>query len=200
MLSQLQEYQEPRLYLKDLFYKIKWFFRSNKKETGYLTVRKRSARVIAYLPDGEIDYANCKYDDDDWRYITKLKGNLLTDAGRDFVHAQALTNTSAGTRGAGFIGVTVNATAASAADTTLTGEIASGGLTRVDATTKTHSAGTNTSQFIHTFTATTTHTSVQKAGTFNAISVGTMLHENTFTATTLNNTDQLELTWNFTYG
>ena len=111
-----------------------------------------------------------------------------------------LTNTSAGTRGAGFIAVSVNTGGANAAHTAVAGEIASGGLSRADATTKTHSAGTNTTQFIHTFTASAGHTDVQLAGTLNAASVGTLLHENTFTATTLANGDGLEITWNFTYG
>lgn len=199
--KEAQKYETPQCYIADIKNKISWFFKLNKKETGYLTVRKRSARMIAYNPDGTIDYANCVYDDNDWKYVTKLKGNLLTNGGRDFVHAQVLTNTAAGTRGANGVGVSVNTGGADVAHTAVAGEITTGGLTRKVADTITHSAGTNTAQFITTFTATATHTAVQLAGTFNNIvSGGTLTHENTFTATTLNNTDQLELTWGFTYG
>ena len=145
--------------------------------------------------NGEVIYRN------DWKFVTKLKGNLLTTAGRDFVHAQVLTNTSAGTRGAGYIAVSVNTGGSSVAHTAVAGEIAGTGLARADATTKTHTAGANTTQFIHTFTATGgAHTAVQLAGTFNAASVGILVHENTFTPTTLADGDSLELTWNFTYG
>lgn len=200
VLPEVNDYLSPKYYWADKWNKVKWFFETNKKELGFLTVRKRSARIIAYKPNGEIDYENCIYSDDDWKFVIKLKGNLLTNGGRDFIIAQSLTNTSAGTRGAGFIAVSSNTVAPSASDTTLAGEITTGGLARADATTKTHTAGTNTAQFIHTFTATATHTDTQKAATFNASSAGTMLHENTYTVTTLNNTDQLELTWNYTYG
>jgi hypothetical protein len=202
-LTFADEYDHKSLWFKDQWYRLKHSLRSKeeKKLAGFVTVRVRRAERDPRDPSqplrdaqGQIIYAT------DWKFITKLKDNLLTNGGRDFVHAQVLTNTSAGTRGAGFIAVSANAGGASAAHTTLAGEIASGGLTRADATTKTHSAGTNTSQFIHTFTASAGHTDVQLAGTFNASSSGTMLHENTFTATTLANGDGLEITWNFTYG
>jgi len=126
------------------------------------------------------------------------KRNLLTDAGRDKAHAQIYTNTSAGARGAGFIAVTVNIDSPADGDTALTGEISSGGLSRADASTKTHSAGTNTTTISHTFTASATHTAVQKAALFDAATTGTMYHVNTFTATTLISSDTLTVTWTLT--
>jgi hypothetical protein len=126
------------------------------------------------------------------------KRNLLTDAGRDKAHAQIYTNTSAGARGAGFIAVTVNTAAPADGDTALTGEITTGGLARVDAGTKTHSAGTNSTTIATTFTASATHTAVQKAALFDAASSGTMYHVNTFTATTLISSDTLTVTWTLT--
>ena len=132
--------------------------------------------------------------------ICKDKHNLLTNSGRDWMHAQVYTNTSAGTRGAGYIGLSSNAAAPAASDTTLTGEITTGGLARVDAGTKTHTGGTNSTTIQHTFTASGTHTAVQKAALFNAASSGYMAHENTFTAVTLQSSDTLQVTWTVTLG
>lgn len=134
----------------------------------------------------------------DEQVLAWKKRNLLTNAGRDKAHAQIYTNTSAGARGAGFIAVTVNTAAPADADTTLTGEITAGGLARVDAGTKTHSSGTNSTTISTTFTASATHTAVQKAALFDAASAGTMYHENTFTATTLISSDTLTVTWTLT--
>lgn len=128
------------------------------------------------------------------------KPNLLTDAGRDLFHAQCYTNTSAGTRGAGFIALTTDSAAASAASTTLASEITTGGLARADASTKSHTAGTNTTSIQHTFTASATHTAVVKAGLFNAASSGVLAHENTFTTVTLQSSDTLQVTWTITLG
>jgi hypothetical protein len=146
---------------------------------GELTVIKNQGR-----PDEEI--------------LCYKKRNLLTDAGRDKAHAQIYTNTSAGDRGAGFIAVTTDATAPADSDTTLTSEITTGGLARADASTKTHTSGTNSTTISHTFTASATHTGVQKAALFDASSSRTMYHENTFTATTLISSDTLTVTWTLT--
>lgn len=138
---------------------------------------------------------------DTWLPITENKHNLLTNGGRDFIHAQAYRNTSAGTEGTRYIAVTTNATAPDAADTALTGEITTNGLARAAATTNTHSNGTNTSTLGITFTASGAHTNVQKSGLFNQGTVGgTMTHENTFTPVTLATNDQLQVTWTLTLG
>lgn len=134
-----------------------------------------------------------------WEYLDYLKPNLLTTVGRDFIHAQVYTNASAGTRGANWVAVTTNASAPAAGDTTLAGEITTNGLGRAEASAG-HVAGTNVSTLTITYTAGTTFTAVQKAGTFNASSGGTLMHENTFTATDLAQNDQLSLTWTMTLG
>ena len=134
----------------------------------------------------------------DEKILCYKKRNLLTNAGRDKAHAQIYTNTTAGARGAGFIAVTVDVAAPADADTVLTGEITTGGLARADASTKTHPVGTNSTTISHTFTASATHTNVQKAALFDAAAVGTMYHENTFTATTLISSDTLTVTWTLT--
>lgn len=136
----------------------------------------------------------------DEQVICKDKPNLLTDGGRDLFHAQCYTNTSAGTRGSGYIALSSDTGAPSTSDTTLTGEITTGGLARADATTKTHTNGTNTTVLVHTYTASTTHTAVQKCGMFNAASSGVLTHENTFTPVTLQASDTLQVTWTLTLG
>lgn len=131
-----------------------------------------------------------------------MKHNLLTDAGRDWMHAQVYTNTSAGTRGAGFIASTESSITPAAANTTLTGEISTNGLQRADATTKTHSAGTNSTTIEHTFTASGAFTSVLASATFNASSVGTMPHIANFStgSGTLATNDTLKITWTLNLG
>jgi hypothetical protein len=132
--------------------------------------------------------------------ICKDKHNLLTNSGRDWMHAQVYTNTSAGTRGAGYIGLSSNTGTPAATDTTLAGEITANGLQRIDAGTKTHTGGTNSTTIQHTFTASAVHTAVVKASLFNAASNGFMAHINTFTAVTLQASDTLQVTWTVTLG
>ena len=134
----------------------------------------------------------------DWIYLAKDKKNLLTNDGRDLFHAQCYTNTSAGTRGSGFIALSENATAPADGDTAVAGEISTNGLARADATTKTHTTGTATTTIQHTFTAAAAFTAVQKSGLFNASSGVTLTHENTFTSTALATNDQLQVTWTLT--
>jgi len=126
------------------------------------------------------------------------KKNLLTNAGRDAMHDALYIDTSATQVGFNFIALTVNTAAPLDTDTTLTGEITSGGLTRILASTRTHTVGTNVSTVQHTFTATATHTNVQKSGLFDLVAVGIMAHENTFTPVTLQNNDTLQVTWTLT--
>jgi len=132
--------------------------------------------------------------------ICKDKHNLLTNSGRDWMHAQVYTNTAAGDRGAGYIALTTSTTTPAATDTLLASEITTGGLERADATTKTHDAGTNSTTLQHTFTSSATHTAVIKAALFNAASSGTMAHINTFTSVTLQSADTLQVTWTLTLG
>lgn len=126
-----------------------------------------------------------------------FKHNLLTDAGKDWMHAQVYTNTSAGTRGAGYIASTQSTITPATSDTTLTGEIATNGLTRADAGTKTHTAGSNSTLIEHTFTATGSFTSVLASALFNASSSGTMPHIANFASGsgTLVTNDTLKISW-----
>lgn len=122
--------------------------------------------------------------------------NIITTAGKDFISAQ-IGSTSPGTNGANFIGLSSDTTAPAAGDTTLTGEITSGGLERTQGTYG-HTNGEATLTVASTFTASATHNDVQKAGLFTATSGGTMMAGNTFTPVTLNSGDQLTITWTIT--
>lgn len=130
--------------------------------------------------------------------------NLFTNSGRDFGHAQVYTNTSAGTIGANYIGVTTDSTTPSASDTALASEATTNGMARAQATTITHTTGTNVSTLAKTFTATGTVTALAKAALFNAAGPpvnGTMVHEALFAATvTLQSGDSVTVTWTITYG
>ena len=150
---------------------------------GWVTVIKNAGR-----PDEQV--------------LCENKPNLLTNAGRDWMIAQVYTNTSAGTRGSGYIALTANSTSPAASDTSLASEITTGGLARADATTKSNTGGTNSTTIQHTFTASATHTNVQKSGLFNNTkdNSDTMSHENTFTAVTLQSSDTLQVTWTTTLG
>lgn len=140
--------------------------------------------------------------------------NLITNAGKDFISAQ-IGATSGQTAGASFIGLSTNSKAAHATDTcisttdggTTSAEITTDGLARGTSGTYAHTAGTSTYTISKTFTATGTHTNVQRAGLFTATANGdtcagsndgTMMAANSFTAVTLQNNDQLTITWTIT--
>lgn len=126
--------------------------------------------------------------------------NLLTNGGRDYFHQQDYSTTTSGGRGCNFVAVSQDTTTPLAADTTLAGEITTGGLARKVADTITHTAATNTSQLITTWTATASFSAVSKGGTFNALGDGTLAHEFQFAPAALNVNDQLQLTNTFTMG
>lgn len=107
---------------------------------------------------------------------------LLTNSGRDALHAQHL---STGAQPASFnymaLANSATATTPAVGDTTLTGEIttAGGGLLRKQAT-YAHTAGTNTSTLTATFTGNasdTYPTTASQIGVFNAASAGTMAYK-----------------------
>lgn len=131
--------------------------------------------------------------------------NLLTNGGRDALHAQNL-GTSAQPAAFNFIALTANSTSPVAGDTTLTGEITTvgGGLLRAQATFA-HTAGTNTSTLTKTFTANGSDSlpvTLAKIGVFNASSSGTMGYEDLLNATaTLNvSGDNVTVTYTLTAG
>jgi hypothetical protein len=132
--------------------------------------------------------------------LSHLNKNLLTLDGRDLFHAQCYTNTSNGTRGAGFVAVTTDTGNPATSDTTLAGELSGSGFARADATTKTHTNDTNSTTIEHTFTASGTVNSIVKSGTFNNASSTTLCHEATFTSASLITNDTLKVTWTLNLG
>jgi hypothetical protein len=124
------------------------------------------------------DYTPEEFGPDFW--LRWRNHNLLVNAGRDALHAQHL-GTSAQPAAFNYMCLSANATAASAANTTLPGEIttAGGGLLRKQMT-YAHTAGTNTSTLTGTFTANGSDAlpvTVAKIGVLNAVSVGTLGYE-----------------------
>lgn len=117
---------------------------------------------------------------------------LMTNGGRDGAFRLLYDTSRAGLPGPyNFIGLTANATAASAASTTLTGEIvtAGGGLIRAVAA-YAHTNGTATATLSKTFTANGSDTlavTIAKIGIFDAVTAGNLGHETLLNATaTLN--------------
>ncbi len=128
--------------------------------------------------------------------------NLLTDTGRDFFHAQNYTNVAAGTKGGNAIALSDDAGNPAAGDTTLVGEITSGGLTRVQAGTISHTLGTNVTTLENQFTATAIFTAIHKSALFNQDTIGGQItHSAAFSAdVNLQISDTLTVTWTLTLG
>lgn len=134
--------------------------------------------------------------------IQRRLPNLLTISGRDFFHAQVYTNLSSGTKGGNAIALSDNAVNPVAGDTTLVGEITSGGLTRVQASTISHTVGTNITTFEEVFTANAIFSAIHKAALFNQNTIGgQMTHAREFDAdVNLQIGDTLTVIWTATLG
>jgi len=144
---------------------------------------------------------DCPSDDPkDWIELAYKKHNLLTNAGKDYLHAQYWTNNAAGGVGVNFIALTESTLTPAVTDTTLGGEITTNGLGRLIASTRSHSAGANTTVLSLTFTASGSFTDVKASALFNASSSGTMGHIANFStgSGTLSSGDQLAITWTMT--
>lgn len=128
--------------------------------------------------------------------------NLLTISGRNFFHAQLYTNTSPGTKGANAIALSEDATNPVAGDTALVGEITTGGLTRVQASSIVHVGGTNLTTLENVFTATAVFTAVHKSALFNQNTIGgQMTQAREFNAdVALQISDTVTVTWSITTG
>lgn len=128
------------------------------------------------------------------------KAELRTNAGTDHQARVTFDTASNGTgsyAAANFIGLTENATAPAAGDTTLAAELTTGGFTRVQAV-YAHTNGTNTVTLTRTFNATETRT-INKAGLFTAVSAGTMSFSTLVpNPPTLVSGDSVAITWTFT--
>ena len=119
----------------------------------------------------------------------------MTNDGRDRIHALSYTLTTlSGNAGYNFFGVTSNATAPAASDTTLASEETTGGMGRTQANNGiTHTTGTNSTLLSQLWTASASKTALQKVGLFNASSAGVMGHEGTISSTDLVSGDKLQV-------
>ncbi|MEM4154866.1 MAG: hypothetical protein QXW52_08635 [Candidatus Caldarchaeum sp.] len=127
--------------------------------------------------------------------------NIITDAGMGFLR-NAVHLGTAGSDVAKFIALSTDSTAPAYTATTCPSEITSGGLARAAGTVSTQSGPANgdiTVRVENTFTATGSHTGVQKACLFTASSAGTLYAMATFSPVNLAANDQLTIRWDFTY-
>jgi len=124
--------------------------------------------------------------------------NVITNAGRDYLHQQGYATSGLGTNGLNFIGLSNDTLTETSTSTVLSNEITLNGLTRA-AGTYAHTNGTNTTTVSRVFTATGTQ-SAQKAALFTAVSAGTMNHALAFTQRNLINGDTLTVTFTITLG
>lgn len=135
-----------------------------------------------------------------WVYETvseEEKTNLITNTGRVQLHTQCYSATPG--NAFRFIGLTNDATAPAATDSTLTGEITTAGLGRAAGTVTLASGSGTTTTIERVFTATGA-ISAQKAALFNAASGGVMNHVVAFTPKTLANGETLTITYTITLG
>ena len=133
------------------------------------------------------------------------KENLLTEEGRDKMHEAVYKNATATQTAFNFIGLSTSATAPATTDTRTTWELietSGNGLDRIQASTRNHTASTNTTTLIHEFTASAQVLNVQKAGVLDriALATGFLGHENTFTLADLEIGDKIQITWVYTLG
>jgi hypothetical protein len=127
-----------------------------------------------------------------------------TNAGNDFQYGVMAASASNGTGAyapANYIALSATATGTTGAETTLAGEIvtAGGGLLRAQATSITHTAGTNTYALSKTFTTNGSDAlpvTIASIGIFNAASAGTLVFRTVLgtTATLSAVGDQLTIT------
>ena len=166
-------------------------------ESAKKLLAKRHSRfgdvIVLARARGDIEHRR------DGKLLWKGHGyNLITNAGRDFLHQQGYKDTGLGTVGLCYIALSNDTVGETASSTTLSTEIAANGLTRAIGT-YAHTAGTNTTTISKTFTASGTQ-SAQKAALFTASSSGTMNHVLSFTQRNLISGDTLAITFTITLG
>ena len=129
---------------------------------------------------------------------------MVTTDGRDDIHASLYGVPSGGTAGAALyqhIGLSTNSTDPTAASTSLTDEINSGGITRSQATTIAHTDNSNRTDLSYEFSSSGTHTAIHSAGLFSAASGGILVHAAAFdNDVTLQANDTLTVEWQITLG
>jgi hypothetical protein len=130
---------------------------------------------------------------------TERVWNLITNAGRQFLHRQGYGDTGLGANGLNFIALSNDTVTETATSTTLSNEIAANGLTRAAGTVTLPTGSGNQTTVQKVFTATGAQ-SAQKAALFTAGSGGTMNHVLGFTQRNLQTSDTLTITYTITLG
>jgi hypothetical protein len=125
--------------------------------------------------------------------------NVITTAGRDFIHLQAYGTSGLASNGLNYIGLSNDSLTEDASSTTLSNEITANGLARAQGTVA-HTNGQNTTTISKTFTCTTNPQAAQKAALFTQASGGTMCHVLGFTQRSLQVGDTLAITFTITLG
>lgn len=94
--------------------------------------------------------------------------NVVPSVFIDKLHKMGFVDITAAERGFGAIALTADTTQTlTAAITALTGEITANGLARINAVTRTHTNGTNSTLIEHTFTLSGSQTDITRAALFN---------------------------------
>lgn len=124
----------------------------------------------------------------------RIVRNLITSAGKAGLASRI--GGSGSEAAFTYLAVGTGTNAAAAGDTTLQTELATSGLSRVNATASrvTTTVTNDTAQLVTTFTVTGT-AAVTEAGILNAASSGTLLCRQVFTAVNVVNGDSLQLTY-----
>lgn len=101
--------------------------------------------------------------------VADMVHNVFPAACVDIIHENSFKNTSISGSGFNYIALTADTTQTiNAAQTALTGEITANGLARVQAGTRTHTTGSNSTLIEHTFTLSGTQSDITRAALFNA--------------------------------
>lgn len=154
------------------------------------------------------DVALYQEQDGSWVYrkgSDEVIGNILTNAGRvtlhTFIYGTPAQRAAAllGASGLNYIGITDDAAAPNAADTSLAAELSSNGLARVQGSVAlpTGSGAVTTVQYMFTYTGIPAQ-SVRKTALFDAPTGGNMCHEVLFSPKTLQTNDTLTVIMNIT--
>lgn len=125
--------------------------------------------------------------------------NLITNAGRIFLHKQIYDASGLSANGLNYIALSNDLVTETAASTVLSNEIAANGLSRAQGTV-TLPVGSNNQTTVQKFFTATGTQSAQKAALFSASSAGTMNHVLGFAQRNLINGDALQVTFTITLG
>lgn len=162
--------------------------------TDEIVLGRAAARIRQMRPhilrDGSIE----------WEEIgeTEEVHNLITNAGRDFLHLQGYGTSGLGANGLNYVALSNDTVTETATSTVLSNEIAANGLSRAQGA-YAHTPGVNTTTIDKTFTASGSQ-SCQKAALFTASSAGTMNHVLGFTQRSLVSPDTIQITFTITLG